>query len=112
MQRALVACGVASVAYNSEDGFVRALRVDCHEVADLHPASPSSIAAHNVVDLAGVEVAAWIALVVIRNISEAGLRDVIAGKRVFRPLQDGKVLAVCEVANNLSIGTVEIVRVD
>jgi ornithine cyclodeaminase/alanine dehydrogenase-like protein (mu-crystallin family) len=73
MQRALVACGVAGVADDSEDGFVSALRVDGHEIADLHTAAPSGIAARHVVDLAGVEVTARIALVVICNISEGGL---------------------------------------
>ena len=86
MQGALVAGWVAGVADDSEDGLMGLLRVDSHEVADLHTASAGFIAAHDIVDIAGVDVAPRIALVVIGNIGEGGLRDVVARERILRPI--------------------------
>jgi hypothetical protein len=112
MQRALVASGVAGIADNGEDGLVSALRVDGHEVADLRVSTAGVVAAHDVVDVAGVDVAPWIPLVIIGYIGEGGLRDVVAGEGVFRTLQDGVLLVVQEVADDLPVGLPEIVRVD
>ena len=112
MQGALVAGWVAGVADDSEDGLMGLLRVDSHEVADLHTASVGFIAAHDIVDLAGVDVAPWIALVVIGNIGEGSLRDVVAGERIFRRLQDGTLLVVHEIADDLLVGTLERMRID
>src|SRR3984957_11503492 len=112
MQRALVASGVAGIADNGEDGLASALRVDGHEVADLRASTAGVVAAHDVVDVAGVDVAPWIPLVIIGYIGEGGLRDVVAGEGVFRTLQDRVLLVVQEVADDLPVGLPEIVRVD
>src|ERR1700722_3032674 len=110
MQGALVAAWVAGVADDSEDGLMGLLRVDSHEVADLHAAAAGFLAAHDIVDLAGVDVAPRIALVLIGDIDEGGLRDVVAGERILSRLQDGTLLVVQEVANDLLVGTLAIMR--
>src|ERR1700722_8306483 len=112
MQRALVASGVAGIADNGEDGLVRALGGGGQEVAALRASTAGVVAAHDVVDVAGVDVAPWIPLVIIGYIGEGGLRDVVAGEGVFRTLQDRVLLVVQEVADDLPVGLPEIVRVD
>src|SRR5580700_2059630 len=111
MQGALVAGWVAGIADDREDGVMSLLREDSHEVADLHTASAGFIATHDIVDLAGVDVAPRIALVVIGNIGEGGLRDVVSGERILGRLQDGTLLVIQEVADDLLVGTLEIVRI-
>src|ERR1700722_2758101 len=109
MQGALVAGWVAGVTDDGEDGLMSRLRVDSHEVADLYATSPGFVAAHDIVDVAGVDVAPRIAPVGIRNIGEGGLRNVVAGERIRGALQDGTLFVVQEVPDDFLVGTLEIV---
>src|ERR1700722_15861791 len=112
MQGALVAAWVAAIADDGEDGLVSLLRVDSHEVANLLPAPARFIAPYDIVDLASIDVASRIAVIGIGQICERGLRDVVPRKRILGALQDGTLLVVYQVTDDLLVGMFEIVCID
>jgi hypothetical protein len=62
---------------------VRALRIDRRKVIHPYTAPPGHVAANDIIDIAGVDIASWIPFILILNISKGGLRNVIAREGIF-----------------------------
>jgi hypothetical protein len=107
VKRAFVTGGITCIPDDSEHALTRALRINRRVVANLYTAPPGHVAANDIIDIPGVDVAPWIPFIVILKISKGSLRNVIAREGIMGALQNCVAVLVNQIADNLPGSAIE-----
>lgn len=85
--------------------------IDRDEIADLDAAPFCGISANDVIDVSGVDIAPRVLFILIRIVNVGGLRDVIAGEGIVWALQNGAIVFVNEITDDLLVGAIEVMGI-